>query len=148
MRAKGINFCRSFAGGTIALTLLQKLWLLVLVVVVGVDGSLTSSVETAVVSDMRSAAAEEEENDLMGSTVGNGDNCRGCGSGYNWWFQIPRVVVTTEPPLKGWWCEMDEKASMEECEHSATTTIIMPATTIPRCTNNRIIIVLQWLPLP
>ena len=44
---------------------------------------------------------------------------------------------------------MDEKASMEECEHkSATTTIIMPATTIPRCTNNRIIIVLQWLPLP
>ena len=90
MRAKGINFCRSFAGGTIALTLLQKLWLLLLLVVVGVDGSLTSSDETAVpvVSDMRSAATEEET-DLMGS------------SGYNWWFQIPRVVVTTEPPLKG-----------------------------------------------
>ena len=111
MRAKGINFCRSFAGGTIAWSLLQKLLLLLLVVVVamvlvvetGVDGSLTSSVETAIVSsDMRSAATEEE-NDLMGSTVpvGNGGNGFGCGSGYGWWwwwFQIPRVVVTTEPP--------------------------------------------------
>ena len=97
MSAKGINFCRSFAGGTIAWSLLQKL-LLLLVVETGVDGSLTSSDETAIVSsDMRSAATEEET-DLMGSTVGNGGNCRGCGSGYHWWFQIPRVVVTTEPP--------------------------------------------------
>ena len=118
MSANGINFCRSFFGGTIAFTLFQNPVVLAVAIAAVVAGSVedddddssASPVDPAVVSDIRNDEV------IFGTAewVTNGWNAE-----YLLEFQLPRVGRTATP----WYCCVDEKPSDNDGNEISATMI-------------------------